>query len=227
MNKKELVESLSPNERKIIPYLNEKKIEKIIEKSGLDRVSVLRALEFLNSKKIIRLDVSKRKIVDLGTNGIFYKKKGLPERQLLYLIEKNTQNIESAQKSSKLSQNEFRAAFGVLKKKALIEVKNEKIFFIGSKDDITKKTLEEQFLDQLPLDFDSLSEEQKFALNNLRDRKDIVEVREEQVVYYELTDIGKDIMDENLGGDFIEQITSEMILSGSWKGKKFRRYDLI
>ena len=48
---KEIVESLSPIERKIIPLLAEKDFNDLVEKSGLDRVSVLRALEFLNSNK--------------------------------------------------------------------------------------------------------------------------------------------------------------------------------
>ena len=61
MDNKELIESLSPIERKIFPVLDEASFSKIIEKSGLDRVSVLRALEFLNSKKIIELKISKKK----------------------------------------------------------------------------------------------------------------------------------------------------------------------
>ena len=56
MDMQELIESLSPMERKVIPLLNEK-FEKIVEKSGLDRVSVLRALDFLSSKKIIELKI--------------------------------------------------------------------------------------------------------------------------------------------------------------------------
>ena len=114
-----MIESLSPLERKVIPYLNED-IEGIIEKSSLDRVSVLRALEFLNSKRIISLKIEKRRIVDLGTNGIYYKKKGLPERNLLGVVEKKILSIEEAQIESKLSDNEFKAALCALKKRALI-----------------------------------------------------------------------------------------------------------
>ena len=126
MDIQELIESLSPIERKVLPFINEGDIEDIIEKSGFDHVTVLRALEFLNSKEIISLKIWKKKIVDLGTNGIHYKKNGLPERQLLYILEKGSMDFQSAQKESKLSQDEFRAALGVLKKKALIELKNGK-----------------------------------------------------------------------------------------------------
>jgi len=46
-----LIESLSPNERKILPFLQQD-FDSVSAKSGLDKVSVLRALEFLNSKKL-------------------------------------------------------------------------------------------------------------------------------------------------------------------------------
>lgn len=222
-----VIESLSPLERKIIPYIGEK-IEEIIEKSGLDRVSVLRALEFLNSKKIISLKVEKRKIIDLGTNGVYYKKKGLPERNLLELVESKIFSMDEAQKESKLSVNEFKAALGALKKRALIELKNGKIHFSGNKEEVGKKTLEERFLDQLPVNFDDLTSEQKFAYDKLKDRKEIVDLRDEQEINFEISDLGKKLMKEDLSkaDDFLEELTSDMIKSNSWKGKKFRHYDV-
>ncbi|MBI2628978.1 phenylalanine--tRNA ligase subunit alpha [Candidatus Pacearchaeota archaeon] len=228
-NNKEIIESLSPIERKIMPYLKEQNFDLVIKHSGEDRVTALRALEFLNSKGIINLHISKKKIVDLGTNGIFYKKKGLPERQLLHLIEKKSCSLEEAQKESKLSQNEFRAALGALKKKAMIELKNGKIMLNSPKNEIAKKTLEETFIDELPLDYNQLKPEQLFALNNLRERKEIIEIREEQIIKYEVTELGKQIIKEDLSSaeSLIEELTPEMIKIGSWKGKKFRRYDVI
>src|SRR3989344_2366668 len=205
-NIKEILESLSPIERKIMPYLKEG-FENILKKSELDRVSVLRALEFLNTKGIIKLQINRKKIVELGTNGIFYKKKGLPERQLLHLIEKKNYNLEEAQKESKLSQNEFKAALGALKKKTMIELRNGRIMLNASKNEISKKTLEESFIDELPIEYEKLKPEQMFALNALKDRKEIVEVSDEQII--------------------TEELTSEMIKTGSWKGKKFRRYDVV
>ena len=222
-----VIEALSPLERKVISFLSGN-IEEIIEKSGLDRVSVLRALEFLNTKGIISLEIKKKKIVDLGTNGIYYKKKGLPERNLLKIVEKKNLPLNEAQNESKLSANEFKAALGALKNRVLIELKNGKILFSGGREEVAKKTLEEQFLDALPLDFDSLTSEQKFAFDKLKSRKDIIELKDEQKISFEISDLGKKLMKENLtkGRDLLEEINSEMIRTGSWKGKKFRRYDV-
>ncbi len=224
----DLIESLSPIERKIVPLLEGSSFIELIDKSGLDRVSVLRALEFLNTKKIIELKISNKKVVDLGTNGIYYKKKGLPERQLLHLVEKGPSKLEDAQKHSKLSTNEFKAALGALKKKMIIEIKNATILFSGNKEEVTKKSLEEQFLELLPIEYDSLKPEQLFALKSLQERKDIVEIVEEQVVSFTLTKIGKEIIKEDLSNlnDSIEELSPEMLLKESWRGKKFRRYDV-
>ncbi len=228
MNLQELIESLSPIERKIVPYLNDEDIYTLIEKSRLDRISVLKALEFLNTKKVISLKIEKRKKVDLGVNGIHYKKTGLPERQLIYLIETKPYGIGVAQKDSGLSENEFKAAIGALKNKALIELKNGKILFIGKKEELSKKFLEEQFIEKLPLYYDKLNSEQKYALSFLKDRKDIIEIRDEQVVSFEVLPLGKELVKQNLTKfeDLIEELTPELIKSESWKGKKFRRYDI-
>ena len=131
MNIKKILESLSPNERKILPYIEKEGITNICKKSNLDKTSVLRALEYLQNKKILNLSYKKNKIVEIGVNGALYKNKGLPERRLLNLLnEKRILKLQEAQKLSKLSDDEFKASIGALKKKAMIELKNGKIIQI-------------------------------------------------------------------------------------------------
>lgn len=101
---KKILESLSPIERKILPYIEEKSINEICKKSNLDKTSVIRALEYLQKKKIIKINYEIKKIVELGVNGAFYKKKGLPERKLLNLLDKKRIiSLKEAQKESSLS----------------------------------------------------------------------------------------------------------------------------
>lgn len=226
-NLSKLIESLSPHERKVIPNLNEKEINNICKKSNLDKVSVIRTLEYLSNKNIIKLSRDKKKIITLGVNGVLYKTKGLPERRLLNLIaDKKIISLKDALKQSKLSDAEFKVSLGVLKKKALIELKNKKIFLNANLEEVSKKTLEELFLETLPLELNKLTPEQKFALKSLEKRKEIIEIRQEQILHYELTSLGKQIFNSNLSGnDLIEQVTPEIIKKGI-KGKKFRRYDI-
>jgi len=69
-----LIESLSPNEIKILPYLEEE-ISEICKKSNLDKTSVLRSLEYLQNKNIVKISFNKKKIIEIGVNGALYKKK--------------------------------------------------------------------------------------------------------------------------------------------------------
>ncbi len=225
-NTKEIIDKLSPIERKVLPFID-LPYKEMIEKSNLDSTSVLRALKFLEAKKILKLKVSKSKIIDLGTNGIYYKKHGLPERKILSLLEKsNNLEIEEAKKNSALSDNEFRVSLGVLKNKALIDLKNGKLFLSAKKEELTKKSLEEVFLDNLPLVEAKMSDEQKYAFSNLLKRKEIIEIREESSVEAELTDFGRKIKNEKIKEeDLIEELTPEVIKN--WKkNKEFRKYDL-
>ena len=229
MNIQKLIESLSPNERKILPYLEEKNISEICKKTNLDKTSILRALEYLQNKKILNLSFQKKKIVEIGVNGALYKKKGLPERRLLNILnEKRILPFKEAQKQSSLSNDEFKVSLGALKKKAMIELKNGKIIFSANKEEISKKSLEESFIEILPVEYDSLSSEQLYALKSLQNRKDIIQIKEEKIISLEITELGKKIINSKIKTqDLIEQITPKILGKESqWKGKKFRRYDV-
>ncbi|MBI2630560.1 phenylalanine--tRNA ligase subunit alpha [Candidatus Pacearchaeota archaeon] len=226
---KKIVESLNPDERVILPYLNEKEMKAILKKSGLDETRVLRALQFLENKGILRLKSEESKLADLGDNGVVYLKNGLPERRLLNILaEFPLISLKEAKEKSKLSENEFKAAIGALRKKVMIELKGEKINLAAKKEEIIKKSLEEQLLDSLPLVIETMKPEQKLAFELLKNRKDIVIIKQEKKTEITLTDLGKSILkfDINSIGEMIETLTPEIILSGEYKGKKFRRYDI-
>lgn len=220
-----IIERLSPIERKIIPFLNNS-IDKIIEKSGLDEVTVLRALRFLENKGILKIVSTSKLIIDLGTNGIYYKKNNLPERNLLLLLENNNHlPLEEAQKLSKLSDNEFKVSLGVLKRKAMVNLTNGKLSLNAKKEELVKKSFEEQLIDILPIEKDKLQPEQLFALDNLSKRKDIIEVKEKKTNEIHLTEIGKQLAGKEIKSDSIEEVTPEVIRD--WKrGDKFRIYDI-
>lgn len=229
MDTQKLIESLSPNERKILPHLREKNIDEICTQSKLDRTSALRALEYLQNKNIVTLSKTKKKIIEIGLNGALYKQKGLPERRLLNLLnEKRILKFDEAQKQSSLSDDEFKVSVGVLKKKALVEIKNGKIILTGKTNEISKKSLEELFIEALPIDYDSLTPEQSYALKSLERRKNIIQISEEETINVDITKTGEEIIkSEKKFGEMIEVITPKLLgKESSWKGKKFRRYDV-
>jgi len=193
----------------------------------LEETAVMRALQFLENKKIVNLTSEKKKIVDLGDNGVVYLKNELPERRLLNLLAEKKE-IKLEDKPGKLSDNEFKAAIGALKKKAMIETKEGKIILVATIAEIGKKMLEEQFLEILPIEISSLKPEQLYALKALESRKDIITVEEKKEIKLKLTDLGKEIIKKDLSNaeKLLENLTPEIIKTESWKGKKFRRYDI-
>ncbi len=224
-----IIETMNPDERAIIPYLGEGNMEQIAEKSGFDKTKTLRTLQFLSNKKILEIETTERKLIDLGDNGVNYLKSGLPERKLLILLaEEKTLGLEEANKKSRLSDNEFKAAIGVLKKKAMIDLQNGKIILKAGMEEVVKKSLEEVFLEALPLELASLKPEQKLAFENLKTRKDIVRLEDKKQIDIKLTELGKEIIKADLSKykDLIETLTPEILAGELWKGKKFRRYDI-
>jgi len=228
MDIKKISESLSPNEIKILPHLEEE-INEICKKSNLDKISVIRSLEYLQNKKIVKINSEKKQLVEIGINGALYKKKGLPERRLLNTLEeKKILTLDEAQNQSKLSKEEFKASIGALKKKALIELKNGRIIFSANKEEISKKMLEEIFIESLPVEFEKLTPEQNYALKALQNRKDIIKINQKKIIKIELTDLGKTLIRTKINHqNLIEQITLDILKKDSlWKNKKFRRYDV-
>jgi len=223
-NINEIIDSLSPIERKIVPHLKSN-ITEIEKKSSLDQVSILRALRFLENKGLLKVKTEIKKVVDLGTNGIYYKKNHLPERRLLILLEtSNHISLEEAAKLSKLSDNEFKVSLGVLKSKALINLSNGKLSLNASKEELVKKSFEEQFLDILPVAMEQIKDAQLLAFENLRKRKDIIIVEEKSLVTFELTELGKQIAGKEIKSDLVEEVTPEII--HDFKGKRFRKYNI-
>jgi phenylalanyl-tRNA synthetase alpha chain len=232
--KKEEIEDillkLSPLERDILPFLELKNALKISSQAKLNLTSVKRALQFLSNKGLVTIEVRKRKVVKLGNNGVIYLKNHLPERRLLDVVASAKKvSLNDAKKEANLSNDEFQIALGVLKQKAMVEIKAGNLVFKGKKEQASKLMLEEKFLAELPLDFDKLNQEQKLCLKNLKNRRDIVKVDEVSQITFEITETGKKILEslEKLKKmDLIEELSPELIRKGSWRGKKFRKYDI-
>jgi phenylalanyl-tRNA synthetase alpha chain len=229
MNIQKIIESLSPNEKKVLKYIKEETINEICRKSNLDKTSVIRALRYLENKGILKIETEKEKIIETGVNGILYKRKGLPERQLLNILnEKRIIPLENIGKLTKLSKDEIKASIGTLKRKNIIDIKNQKIILTGSKENISKKTPEEIILESLPKKYKEFSKEQIPILKSLENRKNLIHTKEQKNIDFKITGIGEKVLKEKIEvKQLIEQITPKILKKESqWKGKKFRRYNI-
>ncbi len=221
----DIIERLSPLEIKIIPYLRES-LENIKEKTGLDQTAVVRALTFLENKGIVKLQALKNRIIILGTNGVYYKKNHLPERRLLMFLEENNNcSFDQVQQGAKLTDNEFKVSLGVLKRKAILSIKNGKISLNAPREELAKKMHEEIFIEKLPLEERALSSDQGAVYEALKKRKDIIEVQEQTTINFELSDLGKHLAGKEIKSNLLEEVTPAIIKTWS-KNKRFREYDI-
>ncbi|MFH1249160.1 MAG: phenylalanine--tRNA ligase subunit alpha [archaeon] len=224
----ETIKALSPIEKKIIPFLNSASVGELVEKSKSDKTEVLRALDFLANKGIVNLVYSASKKVVLGTNGEVYLKNGLPERRLLTALSKqNSINLSDASKIG-LDDNELKAAIGALKRRAMARLESGKIILEAKEEEVCKKMLEEQLIESLPINFDDLSPEKRYAIDQLKNRKEIIRIDESKDVSFKVTDLGKRLQSQDLSkANYIEQITPQIIKDGSWEKRNFRKYNII
>ncbi|MBU2633911.1 MAG: phenylalanine--tRNA ligase subunit alpha [Nanoarchaeota archaeon] len=225
MNK--LMESLHPLERKILPILiNGISLKEIVKKSKLKDVEAMRALQWLENKEIIKLKKDVKEIVDLDKNGKEYLKEGLPEKKFLKVLDKELSFDEIKDKAN-LNDQEFNISLGLLRKKGVIELNKNKVKQTKlSKNFLEKESLEELFLKKLPLEVKKLSDEERYAYNELKKRKEIIKLDLVKDVTITLTKEGIDLKKVKIEGDYIERVDANLLKTGSWKGKKFRRYDI-
>ncbi|MEW5897156.1 MAG: phenylalanine--tRNA ligase subunit alpha [Nanoarchaeota archaeon] len=235
---KSIIAKLHPLERAVLPVLKEEnELQAIAKKTKLTDVEVMRALQWLENKNLLKLKTEKKKIVVLDNNGIKYRQKGLPERAFLNVLSDEFKGLNVITKKSRLSREEVNACIGVLKRKAAIDVSKEgemlqiKITVQG-KNLLQKPTFEEQFLAKtFPLNLDEIRDVDKYAFDELKKRKELLKIEELKITTAELTDAGKELAALDLSGlgkegEVINRLTAEMLKTGSWKEKQLRAYDI-
>jgi len=232
MDIEKLADGLHILERKVLPHIkNQISASELVEKSKLSEVEVMRALQWLGNKKIVELKSEVNEIVEPDENGLKYAKNGLPEKKFLAAIEKSELSVEKIKTQAHLDNSEATACLGLLKQKGLISIKPGMIISItdSGKNYLKKESLEEKFIAKLgsgPVAIKNLAPEEKFALESLKKRKGIIKTGAKKEVYASLTDLGHKISKQKISEEMIDSITSKVLKSKSWEGKKFRRYDV-
>ena len=238
METQDILKNLHPLEKKIIPILKKSTdFDYIVKESGLKEIEVSRGLYWLSAKELIEVSESLEDVVALDRNGELYVKKGLPERRFLVALEKLDRAkilLSELLEHSDLDKDEVNICIGSLKKKMTINVEKdgELCFSITDygKKLISQKSLEEKFLEkEFPVLISSLSDEEKYAFDELKKRRSIIKIDTLRTKKILVTKFGKDFLKKDLkdlGKDQLGKLTPEMIISGSWKKSEFREYDV-
>ena len=232
MELKSIVAKLHPLERTVLPALaSAKEVAAIANAVHLQEVEVMRALQWLENKKILTLTTNIKKIISLSRNGIKYRREGLPEKHFLAALSEEFKGLNIIIKKSKLSREEVNACIGMLKKKAAIEVQQGEILQVkitplGMKHR-EETSMEEEFLQQtFPLPLEEAAKRYHAIVEELLRRKDFLTVEEHKTVTAALTELGKKVIAMDTSLEVINRLTGAQLRSGSWKEKTFRAYDV-
>ena len=123
MDIQKIIETLHQLERKVLPLVPKvKSFEELVSKSGLQPVEVMRALQWLQNKKIIDVKEELKEVIELDKFGKEYSKSHLPERKFLIATKTKPLNVEEVKEKLKLSKDELNLCLGLLRKKAAIAI---------------------------------------------------------------------------------------------------------
>lgn len=234
MDLKELVNSLHPLERQLLPHLGSKAtLEALMKASGMQEAECYRAMQWLEAKGIITTKMTPTEVAQLDVNGERYASRGLPEKVILQSLIDGPKPIEDIQKITKMDMGEIQAGIGIARGALLINFLPDKRVELTSngKNALLKDRLEDAFLKRLSsekeLDISRLEAQEKHALETLRKRKQIVKTKINKTISFQLTSLGKQLAESGIRvGDIIDNITPEMLASGGFKGKQYRTYDV-
>ncbi|MGM5484463.1 MAG: phenylalanine--tRNA ligase subunit alpha [Nanobdellota archaeon] len=225
---KELITKLHPLERKVAPSLKDGLTAKDLEeKTGLKDVEVMRALQWLENKDVLKINTETRETVELGENGKRYLEEGLPEIRYLNIIKDSPKSMKDIIKEG-LDGQEAGACTGILKKKAAIEMKDKEVQITDNgKKLLEKEPIELMFMKKLPMELKSIKDEDKLAFDNLKKRKDVISTEKRKIKRITLTEKGKELAKADLSEIKVaDSLSHEMLKEGTWKDKEFRKYDI-
>ncbi|MBS3135357.1 phenylalanine--tRNA ligase subunit alpha [Candidatus Woesearchaeota archaeon] len=232
MDAKKLAQNLHILERKVLPNITDGiDLRLLADNSGISDVEAMRAIQWLSNKGAVSISEKEKDVVQLGTNGVKYRENGLPERRFLEAIDKKEMTLSQIAEKSSLDREEINVCIGILRSKAAIEIRKEKEPFFriseNGKKIIGKKSLEEAFLEkEFPMDASGIAPEEKFALEQLAKRKDIISLSREKIKSISLTDFGKELKGVKVTIQTEDRLTPSLLRAGQWKGKTFREYDV-
>ena len=234
MNRSEIREGLSLNERRLLLALNEIGKCTPADLIGSGRfaleVEVMGAASWLSSKGLAVIDETSSRSFVLADTDII--KKGLPERRALDAIGRRGGSAGLDQLASDLPGGDDKIAIGWLRKKGLADISRsgeEKIISLTEKG---KEALKRKMADEILLEKMSVSpvrenDADPAMIKDLKGRQGMIEEKITTSRSISLTDMGREMI--ALGIELKEetaQLTVEMLQSGKWKDTEFRKYDV-
>lgn len=234
MNRSEIRESLSFNEKRLLIALNDlgrcSPADLIATERFTSEDEIMGAASWLASKGLAAIDEStSRSFVLADADAV---KKGLSERRALTAINNAGGSMDLARLAAELPGGDDKIAIGWLRKKGLADITKTGEQRTISLTDAGKKALKKKMPDEELLErmFEAPVQERDADAALIKDLKGRQGIIEEKITTERsicLTKEGKEIAAMGVElKDEAAQLTVEMLQSGKWKDTEFRRYDV-
>ncbi len=229
MQLKKIIYSLHPLERKVLLHLGLQKLDEIAKAAKLSEAEAKTGVELLEGRDFSKFEANEEKYVELDKFGILFLKSGMPEYVVLKEVQKKSKKLSELTVDKSI----IGSAMGELKKAGLVDIqkKDELELSITKKgEDFINNYKNPLTLFEKPTKVEDLTNEQKKILELFKMRKGFLKETVKKSFTIRLTSKGKEIIKEakeNLKVlDLIDELTPDMLKSGSWKNKEFRHYDI-
>jgi len=242
MNAEEIAATLHPLEVKVYTSLEdatEFTDSEMIARSKITAAQSRTVVEWQKAKNLIEIaGVSEKQWVELTETGARYRD-GTPEERLVEKVKREgTVNVRDILAVDGLTERECGQALGVLKKAGILTsvTKDELSLAEGADlsaiEDLGRLIARVGEQDRVPLD--SLSRDEVAVVQKASRKrgksKGVFRIGSDVTRQLRLTGLGCEVREAALrmgrSGDEVNLLTPEMLADGSWKDKKFRRYNL-
>jgi phenylalanyl-tRNA synthetase alpha chain len=220
-----IIKQLHENEKKILKALERKDhagVQELQEMTGLVKDAIEKSSLWAKVKGVIRIKEDVTEYVELTKEGLEYVKEGLPERNLLNLVNEGERKIDDLRKKVK----RFSVGLVWVKKNGWVEIKNGLLNITDKgKEMLDKKIPEEKILSDLESGRKLASKLDSKELEKLK-KRGLVRIKTLSKKEVSLTDLGRKILPELEIEKEIGRLTPKTIISKEWKEKKLRPYDI-
>ncbi|NPE30329.1 phenylalanine--tRNA ligase subunit alpha, partial [Methanococcoides sp. SA1] len=195
--------------------------EELAEKTSMKVETAMQSAFSLSENGLAEVTDVVTEIYSLTSEGITYAEEGLPERQIMSCLSEPTSMDDLKEK---LSPKMVGIATGWLRRKGWANIENGMVVPTGNSDigedekAIASFKEENQTLEEIGTD--------QNTIKDLVKRK-LVSKTEDKARTVSITDEGRQLVKAGITiEEEITQITSQLLKSGDWKGKKFRPYNI-
>ncbi|AIY90881.1 phenylalanine--tRNA ligase subunit alpha [Geoglobus acetivorans] len=205
---------LTPFEIKLLKSLEKSReysIDDAAEIAGMKKDAVIKAIYLLAEKGFVKIEEKIWKEYELTEEGIKYLTEGLPEEKLVSELGEGKRSIKELEE--KFGKRLVGIALGNLKKKGAVKIEGGVVELISEPEFYEKTALEKIYSDRTA----KLDEK---ILKELKKRKLLREEQFKEVFFKIIRKPDVELKEK------ISDITPEILISGTWKGKEFLEYDI-